>query len=233
MTPIDTQGHVLYALRNATIQKWPFPHFFVENVFPRKVYHAILDKLRVKTDFEAGKQNYHGRRFGSTDEFPELGFMNTTDFMVNVAKIFQNELNKRFAGRDHDQCGIYHDLRLVRDGEGYYIGPHTDAAWKIVSLLFYMPQSDNMFHRPEETEGTSIYLPKDPNFRCPGGPHHKFDGFDRIYTAPYLPNSCFGFFKTDNSFHGVEPITRPMIRDVLLYNVYDDFVHKKVHSPKS
>jgi hypothetical protein len=36
---------------------------------------------------------------------------------------------------------------------------------------------------------------------------------------PYLPNSLFAFVKTPNSFHGVEPISEPIRRDLLLFDL--------------
>jgi len=63
-------------------------------------------------------------------------------------------------------------------------------------------------------------VPKDRRFTCPGGPHHRFDGFDRMLTMPYLPNSLFAFFKTKNSFHGVEPVNDAGAqRNLLLYDL--------------
>jgi hypothetical protein len=68
---------------------------------------------------------------------------------------------------------------------------------------------------------TCAYVANDPDFRCSGGPHHPRDSFTRVTTAPYLPNSLFGFIRTDNAFHGVEPVTDAGVqRDLLLYNLY-------------
>jgi len=68
--------------------------------------------------------------------------------------------------------------------------------------------------------GTSLYVPKDPQFTCPGGPHHDFELFRRVHTMEYLPNTLFAFMKTPDSFHGVEPITQPEVqRDLLLYDI--------------
>jgi hypothetical protein len=68
--------------------------------------------------------------------------------------------------------------------------------------------------------GTSLYVPKDPQFTCPGGPHHEFDRFRRMLTMDYLPNTLFAFMKTPRAFHGVEPITQTDVqRDLLLYDI--------------
>lgn len=105
---------------------------------------------------------------------------------------------------------------LVQDVTNYKLGPHTDAPRKVVTMLFYLPPDNSQLHL-----GTSIYLPRDPAFTCPGGPHHPHDQFARLHTNPFAPNSLFAFFKTDNSFHGVEPVADPDCRRwLLLYDIY-------------
>ncbi len=90
---------------------------------------------------------------------------------------------------------------LLSDNNNYALGPHTDRVERVSAALFYMP------HSASDTElGMSPYLPKVPNFTCPCGPHHSFDKHQRVATMQYAPNTAFCFFKTDASFHGVEPV---------------------------
>lgn len=205
--------HVVYNLRNTPIRQHPYAHFFCENVFPANFYEDFLDSLPNDDGYSTGPNNYHGRRFSDSTVNPLLSFMNSQQFLKNIAQIFLPQLQAHFPD---GKAAISHDIRLVRDRELYEIGPHTDARWKLVSLLFYLP-----LDRSLERLGTSIFVPKDPSFTCKGGPHYPFDLFDKVYTAPFIPNSCFGFFRTDNSFHGVEPIRMECERNVLLYNLYD------------
>ena len=80
--------------------------------------------------------------------------------------------------------------------------------------------------------GTSIYVPKDPSFRCDGRIHHPFNQFKKVMTAPYRPNSLLGFFKTDSAFHGVERIaTENTQRDSILYNIYVKNVGRRATTP--
>ena len=46
---------------------------------------------------------------------------------------------------------------------------------------------------------TSIYVPKDPQFICRGGPHHDFAHFRRMLTMEYLPNTLFAFIEGADS----------------------------------
>ena len=104
-------------------------------------------------------------------------------------------------------------VQLCRDLPGYSIGPHTDDKKEIMTLLFYLPRNDN---HPEA--GTSVYEPLDPDFRCDGTKHHVFGLFRKLWTAEYMPNSVFGFIRSDNSFHGVEPSV--IVRDLIQVSVW-------------
>lgn len=209
----DAFSYLQYAFLNANVRTWPYSHFYLENVFPEGFYKRVLASLPLEPDYSKGKSVYHGRKFADPTVSGLFEFMLTEKFAKLVISTFLPDFQKRFpTGTFEPEL----DLRLVLDSENYSIGPHTDAAWKVVSLLFYLPPDRSL-----SDLGTSIYTPKDASFRCPGGPHHPHDRFNKVWTAPFLPNSCFGFFKTDNSFHGVDPIPRPCRRDVLLWNLYD------------
>lgn len=205
-------GHLAYKICNAPVHRFPFPHIYVENVFPDDFYARLIANLPPEGDYSESTARYNGRQFAdpaSTDIFDRF---NTQEWLSIACSPFKHDIQARFQTAPQ----VHTDLRLIRDHENYAIGPHTDAPWKVLSYLFYLPSDDSL-----KQHGTSIYLPHDPTFRCIGGPHHKFDRFTRIFTAPFVPNSLLAFFKTDFSFHGVEPITIPCQRDLLLWNLYD------------
>lgn len=205
---MNLQRHVTSALHFATKFRVPFPHFFVENVFPDGFYEELMILLAQKTDFHAEK--FANREFADEVGIPALDFMKSKGFFNDMLRLFYSD---GIALPQDMQMG--YDLRLIRDSQNYKIGPHTDNKSKVLSLLFYLPE-DAMYREC----GTSIFVPNDPDFRCGGGPHYKFDGFREVWRAPFLPNSCFGFWKTNNSFHGVLPLPVQFRRDVLLYNIY-------------
>jgi len=207
----DILGHMAYKIANAEVKTFPFPHIYVENVFPKQFYDSLVESLPPAFQYtgnEAGK--YKGRQFYEPKE-PIFDPFRTRTFTDICTYPFRAYIAKKWGATFKADT----DLRLVLDSENYSIGPHTDAAWKVLSLLFYLPNLTTT-----EDLGTSIYLPNDPTFTCPGGPHHKHVDFTNIYTAPFRENCLFAFFKTDSSFHGVEPITIPCRRDVLLWNLY-------------
>jgi hypothetical protein len=226
--------HVLYQIANAPIKPFPYPHIYVQDVFPSDFYRELRARLppaEAYQDLKALKRVSAGYPDGrlvmvvtpeNVQALPEpsRSFWNATaqwllggPFGQVVLSKFAEFLAQRFG--DLGQTQFHDEALLVQDYTTYSLGPHTDSPAKVLSFLFYLPPDDSLAHL-----GTSIYVPKDPRFRCPGGPHHRFEMFDRMMTAPFLPNTLFAFLKTDNSFHGVEPIQETGVRrDLLLYDI--------------
>jgi len=219
------------------VNPYPYPHFFVQDVFPPDYYGQLQAMLpeREKTmkplpEVRSIGGGAYRERFvmvlqregelmeGLTEDQRAFwtglrGMLVGGAFGQMLLDKFRPAVGPRFAGKN---VTFYDEAMLVQDTVNYKLGPHTDAPRKVITLLFYLP--------PDESQrelGTSIYLPKDRQFRCPGGPHYDRANFDRMWTMPFLPNSLFVFCKTDNSFHGVEPVTDPDTRRwLLLYDIF-------------
>ncbi len=222
---------VLYRLMNAEVKSWPFPHLYVPDIFPADLYPALIDQLPADEAYTpiqeygtVGADNSQDRLILSLGE-PNPGvpaIWNQVGEWLLGSRFAHAMLSKfrPFITRQWSEAAankrLLKDARLVRDFTHYALPPHTDMREKVLAFLFYLPRNDRHAHL-----GTSAYVPNDPAFRCPGGPHHARENFTRVVTAPYLPNSLFGFIRTDNAFHGVEPVTDPDARrDLLLYNLY-------------
>ena len=117
------------------------------------------------------------------------------------------------------------------DAKVSYTGKNSGAGWTSATTLIMAPLSGAVVaflcsnESPSDENlkplGTSVYKPKDPDFKCRGINHHGFGGFEKVFTAPFIPNSLFGFVKSDISFHGVERIHEQNIqRKLLNYIVY-------------
>jgi len=230
----DAELEVVYNIANAPIRDFPYPHIFVRDVFPRNFYERILEQLppeahlRTLRSLKRVSDNYPDTRLvmpltpehvsGLDDErrpFWEgmAGWLLGGPFGQLMTAKFQPYLQGRFGNLAEQR--FFDEALIVRDYTKYSLGPHTDSPQKVLSFLFYLPPDDSRAHL-----GTSIYLPKDRAFVCPGGPHHRFDRFDRMLTMPYVRNALFAFMKTPNSFHGVEPIQEEGVRrDLLLYDI--------------
>ncbi len=227
---------LVYRVANAPIQMFPYPHILVQDVFPEDFYGELRRHLPPRTAYKSLKaMGRVGRDYPDTRAVlpltphevaalsePYRSFWETTaswllgvgcPFGSIVLQKFAPLLTQRFA--DPSAVEFHHEVLVVQDRTDYSLGPHTDSPSKVISMLLYLPADASMPHL-----GTSMYVPKDPSFTCPGGPHYEFDGFNRVLTAPYVPNTLFAFLKTPNAFHGVEPIAEPNVeRALLLYDI--------------
>jgi hypothetical protein len=232
----DVGLHVIYKIANAPIRLFPYPHMMVRDVFPPDFYQEIRAHLPPRNALQTikslgmvtGTGTFSEARWvlplvpnkiDGIDE-PFRSFWNGVAswlvggaFGTHMMPKFGAMLEQRFG--DLRKAQFFDEGYVVQDYTNYALGPHTDAPKKVLTFLFYLPADESQSHL-----GTSIYVPKDPQFVCAGGPHYPFDGFRRVITMPYLPNSLFAFVKTNNSFHGVEPVTGTEARrDLLAYDV--------------
>lgn len=228
----DVELHAAYKVANAPLNDFPYPHLYVENIFPADFYAALQAMLPQPADMRPIEQvrpvKGYKERFVldlGSDQVASLpptkqafwqemrNWLIAGRFSSVVAAKFGKQLNERF-GPQHTE--FYDEALLVQDITNYSLGPHTDAPRKVITLLFYLPKDESQKHL-----GTSLYVPKNEAFACPGGPHYPHDRFDRVWTMPFMPNALFAFAKTDRSFHGVEPIADENCRRwLLLYDVY-------------
>jgi hypothetical protein len=225
----------IYQISNAPLRTYPYPHIYVENVFPDDYYAALrqnwpedselmclADSGRVSkgaypdryilpfTDIGVSRMAENRRPFWQAMR----NWLMANHFLTSMIHRFGNYVQERF-GDDITRCQFEADSLLVRDKTNYAIGPHTDAPHRLLSLLFYCPDDDRLKHL-----GTSIYAPLDPEFTCEGGPHYPHEKFKKIVSMDFKPNSLFAFVKTNRSFHGLGRIEDQQVaRDMLLYDV--------------
>jgi len=232
MTP-EIGLQVLYKVANAPIHAFPFPHLYVQDVFPAAFYRELRANLPDDAAFTDLKKL---ERVGAGYSDARLVLPLTRDFVQRLpgtqrkfwdgfakwlfggfGEVILSKFGVHLAERFGDvrKRQFYDEAFIVRDGTTYSLGPHTDATAKVLSFLFYLPADDALADL-----GTSIYVPRQPGFSCKGGPHYRFEDFQRMATMPFVPNALFAFLKTYNSFHGVEPVPHGVAgRDLLLYDI--------------
>jgi hypothetical protein len=225
--------HLCDRIAKAPLERFPYPHFYVRDIFPADFYARLLTMLPAPSDMlpinKVRPVIGYDERFVLELKEPQL------EALPEEKRAFWRELKAwmiggRFTHAVLDKFGKFLEQRfgqaqvvlddealLVQDITNYALGPHTDTPRKVITLLFYLPKDESQSHL-----GTSIYVPEDPTFLCPGGPHHPHAAFQRVSTMPFVPNALFAFFKTDNSFHGVEPVLDADTRRwLLLYDIYE------------
>lgn len=227
-------------IARAPLRHDPFPHVFVENIFPPAFYAEVqrrmlddgaymrlVDTGRVAAAYSPARRclfpshvegplaDSEAKRFWA-DLFSAY---NTPEFAALWLSIFQPQIAARLdagqvpAGLPSGPVQAYHEIFLMRDGESYSLSPHTDSPVKMVSVLFYLPADDG---RPDL--GTSLYKPTRPGFTSDGSRHLPREDFQLVATMPYRPNCLFAFPRLENSFHGVEGHIAHQ-RDVLLFDI--------------
>ena len=235
MNPLS---HIVNRLGEAKVLVDPYPHFCLDNIFPDEYYRALLANLPSSNSYENlyevttlkldhfRHRDQRDMNDGWTNEFPaeQKEFWDDFDswFLGDemaqaVLQTFPDQMDARF-GDEWPSVNV--ESQLIRHRPGYFLGPHSDLHTKLVVLLIYLAPDESTAHL-----GTSLYRPKHPSFTCPDSKHYEFEDFIKVKTAPYKPNSMLAFFRSDVSFHGLEPLAENDVqhsgRDVIQYVLYD------------
>ena len=210
--------------RNSSSSSHPFPFFYTTNLFPHIFYKNIISMMPDLHQYERSDQRRttnrnsleFRRRINLTEKIStsrlngqQLNFwkflsntLSSTKFSSIIKKEFAPQLARRYRTSEPNTRTR---IELISDLNGYEIKPHTDAPHKIITILFYFPET------LEQTNlGTHIYEPRVHGFTEETGKQLSFELFKTYSEIPFLPNSMLAFMKTNNSFHG-----RPKIKQNL------------------
>lgn len=221
------KAHVNHQLASMQIVHEPYPHFSVQNLFPDD-YYSLMMRMKPE-NHELICLDDTGRAKG----YPERFVMHLDDHIDNL----RNPRKRRFWQRHREwfcsqelmvtlvrrfydvlmsrglrSLDIETEAMFMRDFSGYRIGPHTDSPKRLITMMVYLPLDADHAHL-----GTSVFTPRNPAGITPGNTHHDFAHFEEVGTARYLPNSAFGFLRSDNSYHGVAPMAETYERDTMVY----------------
>ena len=229
--------HFIGRLRGATVETDPFPHYFLEGVFPDDYYRDMLrhlpatdvyDNLYEVTDLKLDHFRHRDQRNmdrGWTDRLPieQRNFWDDFNQWFLSEELAQAVLAS-FPRESWPEVTV--ESQFIRHRAGYFLGPHSDLYTKLVVLLLYLAPDNSAEHL-----GTSLYRPKQEGFSCPNSTHYRFEDFIRVKTAPYRPNSLLAFVRSDVSFHGLEPLSELDVdttagRDVIQYVIHDRAVRE-------
>jgi hypothetical protein len=232
--------HFTQRLREARVLPEPYPHYCLDNVFPGDYYELLLRNLPVSASYENlyevttlkldhfKHRDQRDMNAGWTNALPAAqqefwdsfdSWFLKPDVAQAVLNTFTDQMRDRFAV-ESNWPEVSVESQLIRHRAGYFLGPHSDLRTKLVVLLLYLAPDERASHL-----GTSLFRPKDPNFKCPNSTHYPFSDFIKAKTAPYKPNSLLAFFRSDVSFHGIEPLSDSDVsnsgRDLIQYVLYD------------
>lgn len=197
----------LVALISATpLETEPCGNIYLEKVFPASLYRTMIaclpgDEVLDPIDHPDAKADGGRVTRQLLDLTPEsLARLpdGERDFWAAMTEMFTSPVLAeavvaKFADTLHARFGdVLPELVAVpivyRDHPGYRIGIHPDAASKVATLQFYLPEDDSQLHL-----GTRFH-------RRTG------DGFELVKANRFAPNSAYAFVRTDESWHSVEQL---------------------------
>jgi hypothetical protein len=233
------KAHLLAKIAATPVTQGPFPHLRIDEPFPPEFYAEMMRNLlpdaeyirlvdtgRVSARYSPNRSCFMRDSRRTTPDAPQVKFWET--FLATFAdRECLDVWLKRFApaiqlrlGTDLQDYVRDGDVRttaegfLMRDHDGYMLGPHIDAQHKAMTALFYLPRTD-----AQANLGTSLYRQR--NTTSPQwGIHGSARDFDLIETVPYLPNRMLAFPNLPGAVHGVEPVAGAQGgRDLFIYDV--------------
>lgn len=202
----EMRKHLESAIKMAAIKVDPWPHLYVENIFPPNMYNMIVaawpDKSVMKQFSKYPNRFIYWLVEKGGNRPPVLPFW--ADLRDCLFDTLWNVLEEKL-----EVEGSSIGAELLNDFSGYSIRPHTDTTDKLITGLFYMPKTDN-----HAQEGTVLYRGKAPD---PSGKGASVEA-EAVVTMPYMRNSALFFVRTDWSYHGVRPT--PVERRLLAFDVF-------------
>lgn len=195
----------LYNIANSEIRTYPWTHILFDEIFHPEQYNLIqqnLPDIKLLTDIREVKfhnPGYSPNRFvlNSFDDLPK----NQKQFWIEIQNQFLNgrlkdillhKFNKNILDRigenNIEYVEFYDTFQLTWDKKSYELSPHPDAFDKVFTIVVNLPKDDSNIEM-----GTVIYSSNNPS--------------NMVYRSKYLPNTGFGVFRAEDSWHGVEQTT--------------------------
>jgi hypothetical protein len=213
--------HLCRAIAMVEIFSWPYPHFYLERVFPDVVFAQILELLPNPDLYTPDNPRIHTREDGLVTRNifslsphgilrlaePQRSFWGQlADALMSrrlrdvVFAKLSNDLSQRF-GVSADQLhsiAAYPKPALVKDLGGYEIAPHRDTRSKIVTMQFYLPKDMS-----KTDLGTTVYRQRLFRIKNLVSPRSRFEAVKRF---AFAPNTGYAFAVGSRSWHGREQV---------------------------
>jgi hypothetical protein len=173
----------------------PFSHYTFTDFFSDK---ELVDINNIKiynhsAMLDGERANNNNRFFVNKDNMWSSSVLNRiVDFFLRDETIdmFEKESNTKIKGN-------YLRVELIEDKEKSWLEPHVDINEKIMSFLLYLNNTDE-----SPDIGTSLYNNKK----------------EHITTVPYIDNTGFYFYPSNDTWHGLESINIKERRRAIMVN---------------
>ena len=93
---------------------------------------------------------------------------------------------------------------LIRDSDGYSVGPHIDRPSRVFTILAYLPERQRL-----HACGTRLYVPKNPQDQdrfLKNGQTQGWADFFEVKAIDFVSNRAFVLPRTAEAWHGVSPV---------------------------
>lgn len=196
-------NYLLYQVANTPVRTYPWKHVLYSELLHPDLYQQVLDNLPDKNALS----NIHDTLFHFKNSSPNrltlsnfnLLPANMQHFWYSIKEMFTDgklmkiilekfntEINNSYYNESKIEYTKYFDtFQLTLDKQGYFLTPHPDIIGKIFTIVVNLPS-----HEHDLDMGTVVYGSNNDE--------------DVIFKSRYIPNTGFGVFRSDNSWHGVE-----------------------------
>jgi hypothetical protein len=168
----------------ANIQEnmFPFKHYTFEKIFSKKELVQIYKLFETYTGCLSELINTSGQRCKSNDRL----YVIKDHYSIPIFKQLIDMLQTFFSSL-YPKEELYMRIELIRDNAGFWLEPHVDIPEKKLSMMIYVNQEEL-----KDIPGTILY-DKDLN---------------EIIEVPYKNNTGFYFIPADDTWHGVQKLTK-------------------------
>jgi|TARA_R110000782_G_C14817319_1_gene413421 hypothetical protein len=181
--------------RNKQCSSNPFQHYTFTDFFCDK---ELADIENIKIDDHSasldGERASNGNRFfvNKDNMWSSSALNRIVDFFLRdeTINMFESESNLKIRGN-------YLRIELIEDREKSWLEPHVDINEKIMSFLVYLNTTDE-----SPDIGTALYNNKK----------------EYITTVPFINNTGFYFYPSNNTWHGLESINIKERRRAIMVN---------------
>jgi hypothetical protein len=197
----DIKASLKRAARAAEAHDAPYPHWFLEGVFPRGVYETLREMPFPVADLGgvSGTREAHN----PDRVYFAGGNLQTFESCRATAEAFQHPDTVRTFSHVFgvDLENTFVRIEYAQDTDGFWLKPHTDIGVKMFTMLIYM--SDD----PEHADlGTDIYADPDTP----------------VTRSPFHANGAMIFVPSNRSWHGFEKRPIKGVRRSLIVNYVTD-----------